>query len=92
MKANLEALGGLVFSERLARLIARETDRASAQALVDDWSGAAGRDRRNLKEVARSARPSLAGEIDTVFSLEAVVAELAPVLEETLSGVGGENP
>ena len=92
MKANLEALGGLVFSERLARLIARETDRASAQALVDDWSGVAVRDRRNLKEVARSARPSLAGEIDTVFSLETVVAELAPVLEETLSGVGGESP
>jgi 3-carboxy-cis,cis-muconate cycloisomerase len=92
MKANLEALGGLVFSERLARLIARETDRASAQALVDDWSGVAVRDRRNLKEVARAARPSLAGEIDTVFSLEAIVAELAPVLEETLSGVGGENP
>jgi 3-carboxy-cis,cis-muconate cycloisomerase len=92
MKANLEALGGLVFSERLARLIARETDRASAQALVDDWSGVAVRDRRNLKEVARAARPSLAGEIDTVFSLEAVVAELAPVLEETLSGVSGESP
>ena len=92
MKANLEALGGLVFSERLARLIARETDRASAQALVDDWSGVAVRDRRNLKEVARSARPSLAGEIDTVFSIETVVAELAPVLEETLSGVGGESP
>jgi 3-carboxy-cis,cis-muconate cycloisomerase len=91
MKANLEALGGLVFSERLARLIARETDRASAQALVDDWSAAAVRDRRHLKAVALAARPSLAAEIDTVFSLEAVVAELAPVLDETLSGVGGEN-
>src|SRR3989454_554037 len=38
MKANLESLQGLVFSERLARLLARDTDRASAQALVDDWS------------------------------------------------------
>ena len=92
MKANLEALGGLVFSERLARLIARETDRASAQALVDDWSAAAVRERRHLKPVALAARPSLAGEIETVFSLEAVVAELAPVLDETLSGVGGQNP
>jgi 3-carboxy-cis,cis-muconate cycloisomerase len=92
MKANLEALGGLVFSERLARLVARETDRASAQALVDDWAGVAVRDRRHLKEVACAARPSLAGEIDTVFSLGAIVAELAPVLEETLSGVGGESP
>jgi 3-carboxy-cis,cis-muconate cycloisomerase len=92
MKANLEALGGLVFSERLARLIARETDRASAQALVDDWSSTAVRERRHLKPVALAARPSLAGEIETVFSLEAVVAELGPVLDETLSGVGGENP
>src|SRR5206468_1991714 len=41
MKANLESLQGLVFSERLARLIARDTDRASAQALVDDWSAVA---------------------------------------------------
>jgi len=92
MKANLEALGGLVFSERLARLIARETDRASAQALVDDWSSVAVRDRRHLKHVALTARPSLAGGIDTVFSLEAIVAELASLLDETLSGVGGENP
>ena len=36
MKANIELLQGLVFSERLARLLARETDRASALALVDD--------------------------------------------------------
>jgi 3-carboxy-cis,cis-muconate cycloisomerase len=92
MKTNLEALGGLVFSERLARLIARETDRVSAQALVDDWSGVAVRDHRHLKEVSLAARPSLARQIDTVFSLEAIVAELAPVLEETLSGVGGESP
>jgi len=92
MKANLEALGGLVFSERLARLMARETDRASAQALVDDWSAAAVQDRRHLKTVALAARPSLGAEIDSVFSLEAVVAELVPVLDETLSGVGGENP
>ena len=64
MKANLEALRGLVFSERLARLIARETDRASALALVDDWSGVAVQERRHLKHVALAARPSLAGQID----------------------------
>jgi adenylosuccinate lyase len=92
MKANLEALGGLVFSERLARLVARESDRATAQTLVDEWSGVAARDGRHLKHVALAARPSLAGEIDTVFSLEAVVGELASVLDETLSGVGDENP
>ena len=87
MKANLEALQGLVFSERLARVIARETDRASALALVDDWSVVAVKERRHLKDVAVAARPSLAGHIDDVFSFEAVVAELAPVLDETLEGI-----
>jgi 3-carboxy-cis,cis-muconate cycloisomerase len=87
MKANLEALQGLVFSERLARVIARETDRASALALVDDWSAVAVKERRHLKEVAVAARPSLAGHIDDVFSFEAVVTELAPVLDETLAGI-----
>lgn len=87
MRANLEALQGLVFSERLARVIARETDRASALALVDDWSAVAVKERRHLKDVAVAARPSLAGHIDDVFSFEAVVAELAPVLDETLAGI-----
>jgi 3-carboxy-cis,cis-muconate cycloisomerase len=87
MKANLEALQGLVFSERLARVIARETDRASALALVDDWSAVAVKERRHLKDVAMAARPSLAGRIDGVFSFEAVVAELVPVLDETLAGL-----
>jgi 3-carboxy-cis,cis-muconate cycloisomerase len=87
MKANLEALQGLVFSERLARVIARETDRASALALVDDWSAVAVKEHRHLKDVAVAARPSLAGHIDDVFSFEAVVTELAPVLDETLAGI-----
>ena len=89
MHANLDALQGLVFSERLARVLARETDRASALALVDDWSGVAIEERRHLKDVAIAARPALAGELAAVFFLEAIVVELAPVLAETLAGVGG---
>ena len=89
MQANLDALRGLVFSERLARVLARETDRASALALVDDWSTAAVRDRRHLRDVALAARPSLAGRIDDVFSLQAIVTELAPVLDEVLAEVAG---
>jgi len=87
MRANLESLQGLVFSERLARRLSRDTDRASAQALVDDWSAVAVKERRHLKDVAIAARPSLAGQIDDVFSLDAIVGELAPVLEETLAGI-----
>ena len=87
MKVNLDALQGLVFSERLARVIARETDRTAALALVDDWAARAVTERRHLKEVALAARPALAGQIDEVFSSAALVAELAPVLDETLAGI-----
>jgi len=84
MRANLESLQGLVFSERLARVIAHEMDRARAQALVDDWSAVAVNERRHLRDVALAARPSLAARIDDVFSLEAIVTDLASVLDETL--------
>jgi len=87
MKANLDSLQGLVFSERLARVIARDTDRASAQALVDDWCGQAIMERRHLKDVAVAARPALARQLDDVFALDAIVSEMAPVLEETLAGI-----
>ncbi|HEX2440083.1 MAG TPA: lyase family protein [Methylomirabilota bacterium] len=87
MRANLDALHGLVFAERLARRLAREMDRAAAQTLVDEWSALAVRDRRQLRDVARSARPALADQLDAVFSLDAIVAELAPVLDETLAAI-----
>jgi 3-carboxy-cis,cis-muconate cycloisomerase len=90
MKANLESLNGLVFSERLARLLARDSDRARALALVDDWSAVAVKEHRHLRDVALAARPSLAGQIDDVFSLEAIVTELAPTLDEALAEI--ENP
>ena len=89
MKANIEMLEGLVFSERLARLLARDTDRASALVLVDDWSTAAVAEGRHLRDVALAARPSLAGQLDGVFSLEAIVRELAPVLDEALAEITG---
>ena len=87
MRANLDALQGLVFSERLARLIARDTDRASALALVDDWSARAVAEHRHLRDVAVAARPDLAGPLGEVFSLEAVVSDLGPLLDETLAGI-----
>jgi len=91
MRANLDALQGLVFSERLARVIARDTDRANALALVDDWSAAAVAERRHLRDVALAARPELAGPLDEVFSLDAIVRELGPVLEETLAGIPADG-
>ena len=91
MRANLEALQGLVFSERLARVIARETDRTNALALVDDWSALAVTERRHLRDVALAARPELAGQLDEVFSLDAIVRELIPILDETLAGIPGDG-
>jgi 3-carboxy-cis,cis-muconate cycloisomerase len=90
MTANLDALYGLVFSERLARVIARDLDRTRALALVDEWSTIAVRERRHLRDVALAARPTLAGQIDGVFSLDPIVVELAPVLEEVLAEVEGD--
>jgi 3-carboxy-cis,cis-muconate cycloisomerase len=87
MTVNLQALQGLVFSERLARLLAHDMDRASALALVEDWSAQAVKERRQLRDVALAARPALAGAIDGVFSLESVVSELAPVLDEVLAEI-----
>ena len=87
MSRNLDALQGLVFSERLARLVAGDTDRASALAIVDDWCAAAVAERRHLRDVALAARPDLGGRLDQVFSLEAVVRDLAPALEEALDGI-----
>jgi 3-carboxy-cis,cis-muconate cycloisomerase len=87
MKANVESLNGLVFSERLARLLARDSDRASALALVDDWSAVAVKEHRHLRDVALAARPALAGRIDDVFSFEAIITELAPSLDEALAEI-----
>jgi len=91
MKINLESLQGLVFSERLARLLARDTDRATALALADDWCAVAVRERRHLRDVATAARPTLAAQIADMFSLDAIVDELAPVLEEILAGLDAEG-
>ena len=87
MRANLESLHGLVFSERLARVLARHMDRSGALSLVDDWCETAVREKRSLQDVAIAGRPSLAGQLDEAFSLQTVVSELAPVLEEELAGL-----
>ena len=73
------------------RVIARGTDRAAALALVRDWSAVAVTERRPLRDVALATRPELAGQLDEVFSLEAIVAELTPVLDETLAGITSDG-
>jgi 3-carboxy-cis,cis-muconate cycloisomerase len=85
MRQNLDALRGLVFSERLSRLLMKDMDRAAAMSQVDDWCTVAVAENRNLLEVAAAARPEL--RLDAVFSAEAVVCELAPVLEEELAAL-----
>ena len=75
----------------MARVIARDTDRASAIALVDDWSALALMERRHLRDVALAARPELADQLDDVFSLEAIVRDLTPVLDETLAGIPADG-
>jgi hypothetical protein len=67
-------------------------DRGSALALVDDWCAATITERRHLKEVAAAARPSLRGQLDGVFSLEAIVAELRPLLDDELAELDATGP
>jgi 3-carboxy-cis,cis-muconate cycloisomerase len=85
MRQNLDALQGLVYSERLSRLLMQDMDRAAAMSQVDDWCTLAVAENRNLLEVASAARPDL--RLYAVFSAEAVVSELAPVLEEELAAL-----
>src|SRR5207253_684887 len=63
------------------------TAAARAPGLMTTLLSSAVEERRHLKDVAIAARPVLAGQIDDVFSLDAIVTELAPVLEETLAGI-----
>jgi hypothetical protein len=44
-----------------------------------------------LIDVALGARPELASQLDEVFSLDAIVRELMPVLDETLSGIPADG-
>jgi 3-carboxy-cis,cis-muconate cycloisomerase len=85
MKQNLEALQGLVFSERLSRVLMRTMDRSAAQSQVDDWCSVAVAEHRQLRAVAAAARPGL--DLEAVFSVDSLVADLAPVLEEELAGL-----
>ncbi len=85
MRQNLDSLQGLVYSERLSRLLMEGMDRASAMSQVDDWCTVAVAEGRNLREVAAAARPDLA--LEAVFSSDAIVGELAAVLEEELAAL-----
>jgi 3-carboxy-cis,cis-muconate cycloisomerase len=85
MKSNLDALQGLVFSERLSRILMLTMDRAAAQSQVDDWCAVAVAERRHLRDIVKSAAPEL--DTEAAFSVDALVVELAPVLEEELAGL-----
>ena len=53
---------------------------------MEEHEGGTGR-----RQDASAARPELAGQLDEVFSLEAIVRELTPVLDETLAGIPGDG-
>ena len=73
----------------LVKALARHMDRASALSLVDDWCAAAVTEHRHLKDVAAAARRPLAAQPDEVLSLEGIVAEPSPALEEELGALAG---
>ncbi len=81
---NLEATRGLAFSERLARHLAARMDRAAASAKVEEWCVQAMNDGRHLKAVAGAA---LGEDLAQVFSVDAVLADLQPALDEQLAAL-----
>jgi len=84
MTANLEAMQGLAYSERLARHLAARMDRGAASARVEELCAQAVKEGRHLKAVAG---PALGEDLERVFSADAVLADLQPALEEQLAGL-----
>lgn len=84
MAANLEATRGLVFSERLARHLAARMDRTAASMQVEEWCVQAMKDGHHLKLVAGAA---LGEDLAQVFSVDALLADLQPALDEQLAGL-----
>lgn len=95
MRANLEAMRGLVFSEPLARALGASLDRAEAMVLVESLCSSAVSSGRTLREVATEVLPGRLGAsgsdlellLESVFSPEAATRALAPALEEALAGL-----
>jgi 3-carboxy-cis,cis-muconate cycloisomerase len=82
MAGNLEATRGLVFSERLARHLAARMDRTAASIKVEEWCVQAVKDGHHLKLVASAA---LGEDLAQVFSVDALLADLQPALDEQLA-------
>ena len=69
------------------RVVARDTDRASALALVDDWSTVAVAEGRHLRDVALAARPVPGRTARRRVLARGDRPRPAPVLDETLAGI-----
>jgi hypothetical protein len=66
-------------------------DRGSALALVEEWCTRAVAEHRHLRDVAAATGPLRAEQLESVFSLAAIVDDLAPALDEELAGLEEEG-
>jgi 3-carboxy-cis,cis-muconate cycloisomerase len=91
-RANIEALHGTIFSERLAGLLLPVLGKEAAQATVADLCRGALDGGRHLRDVVRERlsgdvrlQPHLGGELDEVFDLEPPVRLSAAQIEPLLA-------
>jgi 3-carboxy-cis,cis-muconate cycloisomerase len=91
-RANIEALHGTIFSERLAALLLPVLGKEAAQTTVADLCRGALDGGRHLRDLARERlsgdarlQPHLGGELDEVFDLERPVHLAAAQVEPLLA-------
>jgi 3-carboxy-cis,cis-muconate cycloisomerase len=95
MRANIDALSGLVFAEGLATALARHVGKASAHALVERLSRRVVAERRQLGELALEAidaEPTLRGkvgrdEIAATFDVDAAARRAADAVRSQLAAL-----
>lgn len=100
MRANIDALHGLVFAESGAALFARVLGKSGAHALFDRLAKACVAERRPLGDLAREARaadPALhaaidAAELDLAFDVERAAARAGALAQPRLDALGANLP
>ncbi|MBS0445321.1 MAG: 3-carboxy-cis,cis-muconate cycloisomerase [Proteobacteria bacterium] len=95
MRANIEALQGLVFSEAAAMVFAPHLGMARAQALVEQCSKDAIANGRHLRDATQTARAADAGlaalvsaaDVDAAFDVDRAAAQATAVARRQLDAL-----
>ena len=94
MRANIDAMRGLVLAERLATRLAPQLGRDAAHKLVERWSGEAVTQAAHLRDVAGRAPEAAGIDLDAVFDPAGTTGEAAAFTRALLGAPtdGGGDP